>query len=265
MFEDVSDAPGATRSVWVRTVDGAPPVRLGEGRPLDIAPDGQWVAATITGPPARLALYPTGPGTHRMLGQGAADYAAASFLPDGKRLLIVETSFENRAKTPFSFKLANLMTGAMTTVAPESGTHHVRHAVAPDGRSLLVKRQGGGFFVVPLGLPTWRWEDVQAVSGLGEPDFPQEWTGQGVDQMRQESTALRIDPWTDPNGRTCIVEADRAIRPGRGPHFRVRGLLQHDARRSDVRVQLLPDTVDPVRGGGTEMRCRCADHFEVVA
>ena len=54
VFEDVSDAPGAARSVWVRTVDGAPAMRLGDGRPLAIAADGKWVAATITGPPARL-------------------------------------------------------------------------------------------------------------------------------------------------------------------------------------------------------------------
>ena len=204
VFEDVSDAPGAARSVWVRTVDGAPSVRLGEGRPLDIAPDGQWVAATITGPPARLVLYSTGPGTQRVLAEGARDYAAASFLPDGNRLLIVETSIEDRARTPFSFKVADLMTGAMTTVAPETEAHHVRHAVAPDGRSLLVKRQGAGFFVVPLGSPIWRWEGVQAVPGLGELDFPQKWTADGVYVMRQESTALRIDRVQIPSGARAL-------------------------------------------------------------
>src|SRR6185436_935378 len=103
-FEDVSDAPGAARSAWVRTVDGAPAMRLGDGRPLAIAADGKWVAATITGPPARLVLYPVGPGTRRVLSEGARDYPAATFLPDGTRLFIVETPLD-RGQSALNFKI----------------------------------------------------------------------------------------------------------------------------------------------------------------
>ena len=107
----MSDAPGAARSVWVRTVDGAPAMRLGDGRPLAIAADGKWVAATITGPPARLVLYPTGPGTRRELASGAGDYPAASFLPDGKRLFVVETPRADRYTSAFNFKVVDFVTG----------------------------------------------------------------------------------------------------------------------------------------------------------
>jgi hypothetical protein len=78
---------------------------------------------------------------------------------------------------------------------------HVRHAVSPDGRSLLVKRQGGAFFVIPLDAATWKWDAVHHVPGLGEPDFTRRWTNDGVYVMRFEPRALRIDRVEIPGGR----------------------------------------------------------------
>ena len=207
VFEDVSDAPGAARSVWIRTTDGAPATRLGEGRPLDISANGRWVAATITGPSARLVLYPTGPGERRILAEGGYDYPAATFLPDGRKLLFVEAPSVNRTEPmtfPFRFKVADLTSGAVTDLAPEEGGVHVRHAIAPDGRSVLVKRQGGGFFIIPFESTTWRWNSVQQVPGLEEGDFIRRWTRDGVYSMRFEPRALRIDRIHMPTGARTI-------------------------------------------------------------
>ena len=204
LFEDVSDAPGAARSVWIRTVDGAPAMRLGDGRPLAIAADGKWVAATITGPPARLVLYPVGPGTTRVLAEGARDYPAASFVPDGTRLFIVETPTD-RAPAAFNFKLADLTTGNVASLAPETGNIHVRHVVAPDGRAVLVKRQGGGFFVIPLAAQKWSWDRVTPVPGLDEYDYQRQWSTDGaVYVLRYERTALRIDRVQIPSGMRTL-------------------------------------------------------------
>ena len=145
-FEDVSDRPGAARSTWIRTTDGAPAMRLGEGRPLDIAPRGDLVASTITGPPAKLVLYPAGPGDERVVAEGAYDYPAASFLPNGEKLLFVETPSAGRVETPFTLKLADVRSGTITPLTSDLGAVHVRHAISPDGRSVLLKRQGGAFF-----------------------------------------------------------------------------------------------------------------------
>jgi predicted Ser/Thr protein kinase len=226
-FEDVSDGPGAATSVWIRTTDGAPATRLGEGRPLDISPDGQWVAAMVTEPSARLVLYPTGPGERRVIAEGAYDYPSATFLPDGRRLLLVETPSANPGEMPFRFKIAELASGALADLAPDEGGVHVRHAVAPDGRSLLVKRQGAGFFVVPMEAGRWRWNAVQPVPGLGEPDFIRRWTRDGVYTMRFEPRALRIDRIQVPSGeRTTwkqLAPADLAgvSAPGRGGTFSI--------------------------------------------
>ena len=233
VFEDVSDAPGAARSVWVRTVDGAPAMRLGDGRPLAIAADGKWVAATITGPPARLVLYPTGPGTRRELAVGANDYSGASFLPDGKRLFVVETRRGDNTASNFDFKVVDVATGNVVGLAPESGGVHVRHAVAPDGRSLLMKRQGGAFYVIPLDQPKWSWEQVPRVPGLEEPDFQRVWLPDGAAYvLRYERTALRVDRVQIPSGvRTLwkrIEPSDLAgiSFPGQGGSF----VITPDAR-----------------------------------
>jgi serine/threonine protein kinase len=200
LFEDVSDAPGAARSVWIRTTDGAPATRLGDGRPLEISPDGAWVAAMMTEPSTQLVLYPTGPGERRVIAEGGYDYPAATFLPDGRRLLLVETPSASRTDTPFRLKIADLASGALTSLAPEEGAVHVRHAIAPDGQSVLVKRQGAGFFVVPIDAARWRWSAVQLVPGLEEADMIRRWTRDGVYSMRFEPRALRIDRVQVPSG-----------------------------------------------------------------
>ena len=204
VFEDVSDGPGAARSVWIRTLDGTPATRLGDGRPLDIAPRGEWVAATITGPPSKLVLYPTGPGSQRVIAEGAYDYPAASFFPDGRKLVLVESPAAGRSPDPFTFQIADLTTGTVTAIGPSEGAIHVRHALSPDGRSLLVKRQGGPFFVVPLEATTWNWQAVQQIPGLGEPDFIRRWTADGVYVMVFEPRALRIDRIEMPSGKRVL-------------------------------------------------------------
>ena len=227
VFEDVSDRPGAARSVWTRTIEGGPATRLGEGRPLDISPRGEWAAATITGPPSKLVLYPTGPGTPRVLAEGAYDYPAATFFNGGHKLLFVESREATRTPVPFNFKIADLGSRTVTSLAPTEGGVHVRHAVSPDGRSLLVKRQGGAFFIVPLDITTWKWESARHIPGLGEPDFIRRWTDDGVYVMLFEPRALRIDRVEIPSGKRVVwkrlVPTDLAgvSSPGSGGWFAV--------------------------------------------
>jgi eukaryotic-like serine/threonine-protein kinase len=103
----------------------------------------------------------------------------------------------------------------------------VRHAVAPDGRSLIVKRQGGAFFVVPLDTTRWNWNALQPIPGLGEQDFIRRWTTEGVYTMRFEPRALRIDRIKLPSGtRTLwksITPSDLSgvESPGRGGYFAI--------------------------------------------
>ncbi|WP_394827434.1 protein kinase domain-containing protein [Pendulispora albinea] len=85
--EDASEGPDY--GAYLRTADGAPPVRLGDGTPVDLAPDGRWAAIRRAGPPDTLALVPTGAGTARALSIAPlATLFDGRFFPDGRHLLL---------------------------------------------------------------------------------------------------------------------------------------------------------------------------------
>lgn len=188
---------------------------------------GDLVASTTTGPPAKLVLYPAGPGDERVVAEGAYDYPAASFLPNGEKLLFVETPSASRVETPFTLKLADVRSGTITPLTSDLGAVHVRHAISPDGRSVLLKRQGGAFFPVPITAERWNWDGAQAIPGLGEPDFIRRWTPDGVYVLRFEPRALRIDRVEIPSGKRTTwkqlapIDLAGVENPGRGGFFAV--------------------------------------------
>jgi hypothetical protein len=69
-FLDAGVSGGPNYSVLMRRTDGSPETRLGEGIPLAISPDRQFVLAAVPSKPARLVLYPTGPGNPQQLDVG---------------------------------------------------------------------------------------------------------------------------------------------------------------------------------------------------
>src|SRR5262249_43186897 len=50
------------------TVEGTPQaVRLGDGDPISVSPDGKWVASMMPSQPSKLVLYPTGIGQAQII------------------------------------------------------------------------------------------------------------------------------------------------------------------------------------------------------
>ena len=103
-----------------------------------------------------------------------------AFCQTASDFLFVETRRADNTASNFDFKVVDFATGNVVGLAPESGGVHVRHAVAPDGRSGLMKRQGGAFYVIPLDQPKWSWEQVPRVPGLEEPDVQRMWSPDGA-------------------------------------------------------------------------------------
>jgi eukaryotic-like serine/threonine-protein kinase len=92
-----AEGTGSNYIAGIVRVDGSSPVRLGEGRPLAMSPDGRWVAALL---PAteQIELLPTGPGEPKRIQTGGQRCATVQFLPDGKRLVIQCWEKEGQAR-----------------------------------------------------------------------------------------------------------------------------------------------------------------------
>ena len=80
VFGDAAGAAGNSYATMLRRTDGTPAVRLGEGAPLGVSRDKQWVLSAVP-LPVQLVAYPTGVGTARRLDHGEfAGITAAGFV-----------------------------------------------------------------------------------------------------------------------------------------------------------------------------------------
>jgi Tol biopolymer transport system component/tRNA A-37 threonylcarbamoyl transferase component Bud32 len=95
LFLEWGDGVGGAKVAFLRATDGSPAIRLGEGDPAAVSPDGRKALIYRSAPP-RLVLVPAGPGQERTLPAGeirrfGADrfpYSTA-FFPGGTRFVFV--------------------------------------------------------------------------------------------------------------------------------------------------------------------------------
>jgi serine/threonine protein kinase len=189
--------------VFLRTMRGLPPVRLGRGRPLAITPDGASIA--VLHDPVddtnafhrTVVLTPTGPGSARKLdlpvevkqavsnALGRRDLTArnADFSADGSRLLIPAGRTPGQSARVF---VHDLHEGWTTPVTPEGVTGPAvlspdgRRVVVKEGRSLVAYSVNGGF--------------VQPLPGPAEPGVPARWSADGhfIFVLEYAGTAARL-------------------------------------------------------------------------
>ncbi|MEO8348152.1 MAG: protein kinase, partial [Acidobacteriota bacterium] len=128
--------PRGETSYYLRTTDGSPAVRLGEGNARALSPDGKWVLATQPGPPEKLVVAPTGTGSAREVDRAdIEDYGDAQWMPDGRTLL-----FEGRTKAAGSRLYLQDATGGKPRVISPEGFGTAGRSVSPDGRWVVVFR-----------------------------------------------------------------------------------------------------------------------------
>jgi dipeptidyl aminopeptidase/acylaminoacyl peptidase len=142
LFEEEGDGGGPNYTVFLRDMDGSPPVRIGTGVAQTISPDGKWV---ITKPAneGALSLVPTGAGEARLLTHDNISYENARCLPDGKQVLATGIEPGHGVRD----YLIDVNTGDSKPITPEgiAGTHF-----SPDGRSIAVSGPEGKWGVWPL-------------------------------------------------------------------------------------------------------------------
>lgn len=171
LFGESGEGAGASYDVYVRRTDGSPPVRLGEGSPLDLSPDGRWALMETNSSPPQLVLLPTGPGEPRQLTQGPMGHYDAVFFPDGRRILFMG----NEAGKEIRCYVQDLEGGEPRPVAPV-GSHFRRflHPLSPDGKLLALRDAGGRVSIWPLD-----GSEARPVSGLALEEGIAGWTPDG--------------------------------------------------------------------------------------
>jgi Tol biopolymer transport system component len=168
-FGESGEGGGPGYSVYVRKMDGSPAIRLGEGSPHALSPDGKWALAAIKPSDPQLVLYPTGAGEARILPREGLRIQTADWFPDAARLAIT-ASEPGHGPRIFLWDLAG---GKPRALTPE-GYRTFRKCVSPDGKLIAVRGPDQKLYLYPSagGEPT-------AVAGTTSEDTPAGWSGDG--------------------------------------------------------------------------------------
>ena len=159
-------ALGSNYAVCLRRTDGSPVLRLGEGWPADLSPDGKWVLAIVQSVPPKLLIYPTGAGETRQLERGRIEhYSTARWFRDGKTVLI--SGNEPGTGTRFYMQDIN---GAPKAVTPE-GTRD--GLISADGKSVLARGPDEKYSIYPIA-----GGEPQPVAALTQADILAHWSAE---------------------------------------------------------------------------------------
>ena len=144
LFSEAGEGGGRGYSVYVRGLDGAPAVRLGEGSAQRLSPDGKRVLALV-GPPSGpdIAIYPTGAGEAKKIPASGLVVRGASWFPDGRRILVAA---REPGKPPRSF-VFDADGGKPRAITAEGyrGTQ-----ISPDGTRFVCFGPDGATFLCPI-------------------------------------------------------------------------------------------------------------------
>jgi Tol biopolymer transport system component len=163
------NAQELTYAVYIRSTDGSPAIRLGEGGAAALSPDQKWVIIATPGSPAQLRLLPTGAGETQPLTNDSINHQWARWLPDGKRFVFSGNELEHGVR----LYVQGIYGGKPTAISPE-GVDAQGFAVSPDGQSVvgIGSDQKGYLYPVAGGEP-------KGVNGWDSGDVPVSWSQDG--------------------------------------------------------------------------------------
>jgi hypothetical protein len=157
---------------FLRRMDGAAPVRIGEGFVVDISPDSRWLLLQKPGPPPELVMVPVGAGTSTKIPVEGLEVQGAGFLPGGKGFVIGSQDKAGKA--------------LLAIVGPDGGKPRIlgtdvyapnaQIVVSPDGGRMAYGDKDGKVRI--LALSDGRTSTVPGVT-LDQTDNISTWTSDG--------------------------------------------------------------------------------------
>jgi Tol biopolymer transport system component len=206
-----TDQGTGSASVYLRKIDGSPPVRLGEGEATALSPDGKWALAIEYPSHTKLILHPTGPGQSRQIGSGFP-YRWASWFSDSRRIL----AFASEPGKWRRLYVIDATEGTPKVIAHDARLLFRTHPVSPDGRTVFASGLDGSYRVYPVegGSP-------RTIPGLAPADIPVRWApgGRSIFVQTRNQSPARLYAVDVATGRRRLemefVPSDRAgLLPG---------------------------------------------------
>jgi hypothetical protein len=196
VFGENRGGGGAKTGIYLRRTDGSPAVRLGDGYPADLSPDGRWVLTRSTGETQTWVLLPVGAGLPKTLPRGrVVERYEANFLPDGKALAFGGRE-DGAGRRIF---VQDLDGGLPRPISPE-GVRTIGTA-SPEGQFVEGSMSGRHFL--------FRVKDGTAreLPFLSADDSPIQWTPDG-----RSLYVVRAASWSDTTARiyqTMAAQIDK--------------------------------------------------------
>ncbi|MGK2858293.1 MAG: protein kinase domain-containing protein [Thermoanaerobaculia bacterium] len=165
--------PDGGNAVYLRSMNGESPTRLGSGKAQQLSPDGKWALAIRGG---AIVALPTAAGKERVLETGLTSLREAQWMADGTHALVVGQNAEGqRVASLFDFDGgAPRVIVSGIDLRPGNGQGANLSPVSPDGRVVAVAMASGRIELLPLdgGAP-------RPLAGSGPNDLPIQWTPDG--------------------------------------------------------------------------------------
>lgn len=135
LLNDQSERTGSDYWVGLQSIDGSPPVRLGEGWGGNFSPDGKWTVTTVASKPESTFLLPMGAGERKELKHTSIrSYGYMSwFMPDGQSVLVAGIE---SGHLPRSY-VQSIQGGPARPVTPEG---LLGRLPSPDGKYFVVQQ-----------------------------------------------------------------------------------------------------------------------------
>jgi hypothetical protein len=162
VFSHFGAGSGTNYTVYLRKMDGSPPVKLGDGAVWSLSRDGKWVLATLSNP-SRLIVLPTGPGEVKNIEPNGIEIygEGGGWLADGKRVVFTGREPGHGMRT----YIQEIDGGKPKPVTPEGVTGTT---VSPDGKFVIAKDQVPMIYPIDGGQP-------RAIVGLAEGETNFRW------------------------------------------------------------------------------------------
>jgi DNA-binding winged helix-turn-helix (wHTH) protein/Tol biopolymer transport system component len=179
-----SEEAGSDYLVGLRSIDGSPPVRLGEGGGTNFSPDGKWTATNIGSMPESTFLLPIGAGERKELRHpGIRSIAATWLMADGKSVVFAGIEAGHLPRT----YIQSLQGGLARPITPEG---LLGRNPSPDGRYLVVQQpdQSQGIYDIQRG-------ESRAIVGATGQLWPAGWSPDSRDLYMYTKTRPPSQIW----------------------------------------------------------------------